>query len=377
MGIVITPYTEEHVEAVKAFNVRLRAGGASLVFPESHIPSWLPRLDGRTIYDEYYLALDDSVVRGAYILKYQPFFVGGELMPLVQYRLPLSEGYIDKQFAPVGVQMYLDAVRKQPNLYTVGLGGYDEPVAQLLIKAGWQTSLVPFYFRVLNPAAFLHNIVYLRSSPLRRIALDAMAASGLGYLAVHAYQALKTRHNARDRSSVEFSEEPAFGPWADDVWQAAHAHCSMVALRDATILNILYPVDEPRWLRLKVTAAGRVVGWVVALCVAMNDHNYFGNMRVGSLVDCLALPGSESKVTTAVMRCMKKHGADIVVTNLSHSAWWPALEAAGCYQGPSNFIFAASKKVCSLLNPFDECKQSVHMTRGDGAGAQNLIAARK
>ena len=202
MGIVITPYTEEHVEAVKAFNVRLRAGGASLVFPESHIPSWLPRLDGRTIYDEYYLALDDSVVRGAYILKYQPFFVGGELMPLVQYRLPLSEGYIDKQFAPVGVQMYLDAVRKQPNLYTVGLGGYDEPVAQLLIKAGWQTSLVPFYFRVLNPAAFLHNIVYLRSSPLRRIALDAMAASGLGYLAVmHTRLSRRATTRAIDRAS--------------------------------------------------------------------------------------------------------------------------------------------------------------------------------
>ena len=123
MGIVITPYAEEHVAAVKAFNCRLRSGGAELFFPESPVPAWLPKLDGREIYDEYYVAVDDGAVRGGYILKYQPFFVAGRLMPLVQYRLPLSEGFVDKQFAPIGVQMYLDAMRKQPNLYTVGLGG--------------------------------------------------------------------------------------------------------------------------------------------------------------------------------------------------------------------------------------------------------------
>ena len=212
MGIVITPYAEEHVAAVKAFNGRLRRGGAELLFPESPVPAWLPKIDGREIYDEYYLAVDDGAVRGAYILKHQPFFVAGKLMPLVQYRLPLSEGFIDKQFAPVGVQMYLDAIRKQPNLYTVGLGGYDEPVAQLLIKAGWSTWPVPFYFRVLHPAQFLRNIVYLRTSASRRFVLDAMAASGLGALAIHAYQAIKTRKRPRERPAGEYSEEAPSAP---------------------------------------------------------------------------------------------------------------------------------------------------------------------
>jgi uncharacterized protein (UPF0147 family) len=68
----------------------------------------------------------------------------------------------------------------------------------------------------------------------------------------------------------------------------------------------------------------------------------------------MALPGSESKVTTVAMQFLKHQGADIVVTNLSHQAWRPALEAAGFYQGPSNFIFAASKKVTALLEPFEQ-----------------------
>jgi hypothetical protein len=377
MGTVITPYTEDLIEAVKAFNGRLRAAGAALAFPESHIPAWLPKIDGRSIYHEYYLAVEDGAVRGAYILKCQPFFLNGSTMQLAEYRLPLSEGQIDKQYASVAVQMYLDAMRKQPQLYTVGIGGYQEAAAQMLISAGWNTWLVPFYFRVLHPARFLRNIVYLRTTPWRRLAMDALATSGLGALAVHLYQARKTRHRPRDTSAVACHEESGFGSWADDIWQAARGDYAMIAVRDAAILNILYPTSDPRWVRLKVTCEGRIVGWAVVLNIAMQGHNYFGNMRVGSLIDCLALPGTESNVTRAVMRYLKQDRADIVVTNLSHRAWRPALEAAGFYQGPSNFIFAASKKVSSLLQPFEEKKEQVHMTRGDGGGPQNLLAARK
>jgi hypothetical protein len=377
MGTVITPYTEDFVEAVKAFNGRLRAGGTALTFPECPIPAWLPKVDGRGIYHEYYLAVEGGAVRGAYILKHQPFYINGTTMQLAEYRLPLSEGQVDKQFASVAVQMYLDAMRKQPQLYTVGIGGYREAAAQMLISAGWNTALVPFYFRVLHPARFLRNIVYLRTTSWRRLAMDALATSGLGTLAVHLYQARKTRRRPRDPSVVAYHAEPCFGPWADDIWQAARGDYTMIALRDADILNLLYPASDARWVRLKVTCQDRIVGWAVVLNVAMQGHNYFGDMRVGSLIDCLALPGMESKVTRGVMRYLKQDQADIVVTNLSHRAWRPALEAAGFYEGPSNFIFAASKKVSALLQPFQEKKEQVHMTRGDGGGPQNLLAARQ
>ena len=72
----------------------------------------------------------------AYILKQQPFYVAGTDTTLGQYRLPLSEGQLDKKYAAVGVQMYLDAVRRLPRLYTIGLGGYEEAFTQMLVKAG-------------------------------------------------------------------------------------------------------------------------------------------------------------------------------------------------------------------------------------------------
>jgi hypothetical protein len=377
MGIALSPFAEVHVEAVKALNERLRAGGAPLAFPETHVSPTLPRIDGREIYDEYFLAVEGDDVRGAYILKRQPFFIGGEVVSLAQYRLPVSEGLIDKRYASVGVQMYLDAVRREPRMYTIGLGGYEEALSQLLVKAGWSTWTVPFYFRVLRAGPFLRNIVYLRTSNTRRVAFDVLAATGLGALAVHAYQRWKTRGTPRERSRVEIAEEPAFGSWADDIWQAAKSDFTLIGVRDAANLNILFPASEPRWLRLRMSNEGRTVGWAVVLDVPMQAHSYFGDMRVGSLIDCLALPGMESRIASAAVEYLGERGSDIVVANMAHHRWRAALSAAGMIEGPSNYIFAASKPVAAMLQPFDEKVHGIHMTRGDGAGAENLIEVRK
>ena len=351
-------------------------GGAALTFPESPVPQWLPPVDGREIFHEYFVAVDDDAVRGAYILKHQPFWIGGQRVRASQFRLPLSEGQIDKHFAAVGVQLYLDAVRKQKLLYTVGIGGYQEAFAHLLITAGWKTCAVPFFFRVFHPQRFLRNIVYLRITPLRRLVLDALAASGLGGVAVNAWQAMKSQRPPRG-PAVEFSEENGFGAWADEIWEAAKSDYSLVAVRDSTILDILYPASDPRWIRLKVRCEGKVVGWAVVLNVQMRDHNYFGNLRVGSLIDCLALPGMEDKVVAAAVRYSKSHDAEILVTNLSHQSWRTAAITRGFCPATSNYIFAASKPVAQMIESVDAKMDRVHMTRGDGSGPENLLSARK
>jgi len=365
-----------HISAVKAFNARLRAGGiTSVQFPEHPVPEWLPKVDGREIFHEYYLAVEGSDVRGGYVLKQQPFYVGGQIMPLCEYRLPLSEGQVDNQFASVGVQLYLDATRKQSRLYTVGIGGFHEPAAQMLARAGWSLWPVPFFFRVLKPFAFLRNMTYLRSSTMRKLVLDAMAYSGLGWLAVHGYQAVKARAKAAPHAG-EVKAVDAFGSWADDVWQAAHPNYKLIAQRDQVILNLLYPASDPRWIRLQVTSGGQVVGWAAVLNIPMDEHAFFGNMRVGSIIDCLAVPGHEGTVARLALDHLQRAGADIVVTNLVHRDWQQALRSAGFLEGPSNFIFAASKPLVALLQPLEDNKLLIHMTRGDGGGPTNLLENR-
>jgi hypothetical protein len=372
MRAVIAPFTDEWTGAVKAFNSRLRQAGVALQFPESPHSSWLPKLDGRRLYEEYYLALEDEQVRGAYAYKQQDFMLQGQSTNVGYYRLPLSEGSTDKRFASVGVQLLLDALRKNPLLYSLGIGSSDDALTKMLSAAGWSTCKIPFYFRVHRPARFLRNIKYLRRSRLRRIVLDLLAWCGLGTLLVGAYQALKTREHRRLPADFQGVEEKSFGPWADQIWQTAQSNYSLIAVRDATSLNILYPAGS-RFIRLRVDAAGRTVGWAVVLNSSLDEHSYFGSMQLGSLVDCLALPGHEANVTAAAVDHLKRIGADLTIANLSHRNWCSAAEACGFLQGPSNFIFAASKKLAERLQPFDVQQHRLHMMRADGDGPHGLL----
>ena len=259
MRIVITPFTSDQVDAVKAFNPRCAPAASRWCFRKARRPSGCRKSTVGDLYHEYFLAADNGSVRGGYILKHQPFYVAGQTIRLSQFRLPLSEGQIDEQYAPlVGVQIYLDAVRKQKFLYTIGIGGYQEAFAQCSFRPVGRHWAVPFYFRVFRPRPFLRNIVYLRTSRLRRLALDTLALTGFGSLAVHAYQALKcpsARAHCRCRGGAR---RRPLASWADAIWEAAKGEYSLVvAVRDAEILNILYPASDPRWIRLQSGPQGR------------------------------------------------------------------------------------------------------------------------
>ncbi len=376
MRAVIAPFTAEWVGAVRAFNARLREGGVAVQFPESPLSTWLPKLDGRTLYEEYFLALEDGAVRGGYVYKRQDFLLQGQPADVGYYRLPLSEGIVDKRCASVGVQLLLDALRKNSLLFSLGIGSDDDPMAKMLRAAGWTTGKIPFYFRVNRAADFLRNIAYLRRSPLRRIVLDALASSGLGPLLVGRYQALRTRKHRGPRAEFSVHEQASFGPWADDVWRAASSDYSMIAVRNSASLNVLYSADS-KFVRLKVDVGGEAVGWAVVSDARMDRHSYFGDMRLGAIIDCLARPGHEATVIQASADYLERAGTDLTVANLSHRSWCSAAAACRFLEGPSNFIFAASQKLAEKLAPFDVEFHRLHMLRADGDGPQSLLGERR
>ena len=65
-----------------------------------------------------------------------------------------------------------------------------------------------------------------------------------------------------------------------------------------------------------------------------------------------------------------------MVTNQSHHHWCQAAPAQGLCETTSNYIFAISKPVAAMLEPFEAQKDRVHMTRGDGSGPENLLSAK-
>jgi hypothetical protein len=365
MPITIEPYREDHEAAVQEFNRRLQAANdPDLVFYKTSRPHWLPRIDALPVYNEYFVAVDSGVVRGAYALKHEQVFIPGQgNVSVACYHHPLSEGIVDRSYTSVGGLMVRDALSRQPLLYALGMGGYDRPLPKMLKALGWSLVLVPFLFKIIRPRRFLQEMDALRASPLRRFVMDAGAATGLGWLAIRAAQsALRASRSAPPTSNrvTEFAE------WADPLWLQAREQYRMSAVRNFETLRRLYPRTDEHLTRLCVRRGLTVIGWAV-VGERRRDAKY-GSMRVGSVVDCWASPQNAYAVAQAAATELETQGMDLLVSNQSHTAWNHALRRCGFFKGPSNFIFAASKNYAEILQPLTENSRSLHITRADGDG---------
>jgi hypothetical protein len=354
MSLQILPYSPEAVPAVRGFNQRLLASGAAadLQFPETPDPGWMPGM-------ELFLAVDEGVVRGGYILRRQMFSVAGAALPAAHYRLPLSEGIVNRAYAMLGLRMVRDALAREPRLYALGMGGWDKPLPQMLKRLGWGMYAVPFHFKVVHPARFLRHIRALRTSPLRRAALDAAAFTGAGWLGMKAFGL------GRRLPVTPCDLAPAFAPWADEVWERSRPAYALLAQRDAATLDRLYPPSDPRFLRVR--AAG---GWAVLLDTQMQNHKQFGDMRVGTIVDCLAPPESAGAIVRAAASLLEQRGVDLIVSNQLHAAWSRALLASGFRTSASNYLLALSPAFAQAAGGANH--DQFHINRGDGDGPIHL-----
>jgi hypothetical protein len=328
--IRVAPYTDEWVDAVRAFNQRIAASQQQL--PETPRPDWMPRM-------EVFLAIEDDTVRGGYILRRQRFWAAGQEIAVAHYRLPLSEGVVNREYATLGLRLVRDAVAREPRLYAM--------------------CEVPFHFKVLRPSRFLRNIRPLRTTALRRLALDVAALSGAGWLA------MKLMKHGAPVASVKHEMASTFSPWADEIWQRSRDSYAIIAERDTDTLDALYPRSDARFLRVRTPG-----GWAVLLNTQMRDHKQFGDMRVGSIVDCLAPPGEAGAVMQAATSLLENSGVDLIVSNQLHQAWSRALLDAGFRTGPSNYLVALSPAIAALAA--DKPDHDFHFNRGDGDGPIHL-----
>ncbi len=371
MPIRIQPYTPEWTAPVAEFNRRMAPANISFQVPETPAAEWLPKIDGREIYQEIFLAVEDGFVRGAYTFKHQEFSIGGRIRPVGACQMPISEGIVDRRYSLVGPKIVNDALRREPLSYGLGMGDRNGAIVKVLLAMGWRLREVPFYFKVCNAFPFLRNIRYLRKSARTRLALDLAAFSGAGWLGTRLVN-LARSPDPRRYESCWAEQVTEFSDWATELWRDCHDRYAMVGVRDARVLNILYPAENPRFIKLRVVDSGRVAGWAVLLDTRMSNNKYFGDMRVGSIVDCLARPEDAHKVIYLAAQVLERRGADLLLSNQAHAGWCGALKHAGFLRGPSNFLFLTSAPLTRLLGQLDPAGAAVHMTRGDGDGPIHL-----
>lgn len=382
MSIVVQRFEEHHVDAVKAFNARIAAkveelearlgGAAHSRLPESIVPTWLPPVEGSALREEHFVAVEGDEVRGGYTLKFQDFSCRGETRTMAGWHEPVSEGIIDKKYGAVGMILLRGAMKTEPHLYCTAMGGIDTVLPRFLKAMQWKLALSSFHFYIHRPYRFFRGLRHLRRDPVKALALDAAAFLGVAWAGVRTMQAWRRRRRASGRWTVESS----FGDWADEVWERSRGRYSVVAVRSADVLRRLFPNPDrrfgpdigPCYVVLRVEAGGATVGWALVMRSQMRNNPYFGDLRVGAIVDCLAAPEDAPAVIAAANEYLEAEDVDLTYTNQFSRDWQDALRDTGYLRGPSNYGLALAPASAAPLEPLWEVLPSIHITRGDGEG---------
>lgn len=383
MPIAIVPHEKSHEEKVLAFNARLHEKGSPWGFYVDSAPPWIlrkPPGEGRQAqktWREYHLAIEDgAVVRGGYALKPHEWWVDGKPVLITDWQGPVSEGVVDPRFGPLGLRMMRDMLKKYPLLYSWGHGGHDEPMLQMLKKMGWTTLATPFLLRVVNPHAFLRKTPYLRTTVERRVALDALAWTGVGSIGITAlHKAMRLRSGKLFRP--EYEEVDSFGAWADEIWEQSRGEYSAIACRDAATMNALLPSDpEPtEWshvTRLEVLSRGRPIGWAAVTLKKNEGDQRFGDLVVGTVVDALGKPDDAARIVAAGFRYLRNAGADLVFANHSDPRWQHAYEQNGFLALANRRLLAMSPELEKRFAPLDVTAERLFLTNMDGHGPMGL-----
>ncbi len=372
MAIQVVPYEAGHVAAVKEFNQRLRSAGAEQ-FPISETPPAETSELGREcgIGFQHFLAVDGTgAVRGGYFIRTQPFSIRGTIQTVGHYTAPLSEGVVDKRYAAVGPLLLSHALKTQPLLFAMGMGGLRNALPRMLKAMGWEVREVPFFFRVLRGSSFFRHLGPLHTSGVKSLAANVLAASGIGHAGMWMLHRIRTRAYL-DRG-FQIALEDRFGGWADDIWHQARGEYSFSAVRDARTLQYTYPPAEGfRTIRLSQTGQAR--GWAELMHCQPRNVSFFGAMRVMALVDGVAPPSAIKSLILAAVEQARRENVDLIFSNQMHSDWTKGLQDCGFLPGPSNYLLALSKGLTKLLEPLAESIGRIHFNRGDGDGRVNLM----
>lgn len=381
MAIKVVPYTPERVPDVAAFNQRMQDGASAWGWYEESEDGWIPPRPGRRVWREHYLAVeDDGAVRGAYALKPQDWWIRGEPVVVADWQGPVSEGAISRKHNMVGMRLIRDMLKRRPLLYSWGHGPDDAAMLQMLKSMKWLLHGTPFCLKVLAPFRFLRMNRYLRRTAGRRALLDALAFTGIGWLAHTAVGlalplmgTLRGDGSRRARVDTEVQEVAEFGPWADALWEGCKSQYAAIGCRDAHTMNALLPQGGwPDGIRLRIQDGDRDLGWAVVMDHALEDDRRFGNLRVGSVIDCLGAPEDAPAIIAAATRFLAGRGVDIICSNQSHPAWTAAFEAADFFLLQDRRLVAASPALQEAMEPFEETKQGLHLTNLDGHGPHAL-----
>jgi hypothetical protein len=370
MQIRITPMTKDLLPATRAFNQRLKPASTFMLPETLPIFRTAEASDAPAISWTHYLAMDDSEARGGFLLMDQPAWVNGGVCRANNYQSILSEGIRDRRYGFVSVHMLKYIERTARYAFTVGMGDAQNPLPRLLKASGWTLRAIPFLFCVQNVRNFLREVRPFRQNRYCKTVAKAAFISGVGWLGVRLLQA-RALVGRGSSKGLNLDSISSWGSWADELWEKFRSQCCFAVVRDRSTLNLLYPLANERLKAFLVSNGSAPIGWATLLDTPMRDDKYFGNLRVVTILDCVAVPELIDAFVRRITIHLEKSGADLVITNQSHFLWTAAFRNTGFLSAASNYFLATSKQLSAAILAGGG-EERVHLTRGDGDGRIHL-----
>lgn len=245
----------------------------------------------------------------------------------------------------------------------IGTPGMESRVVQLYksLRCDYWGA-VPFFYQIFNGRKFLRNLSLFRRGPW-----STRAATAASHLWIPG-KLLELRHQRRraGRPRMRVETWSRFPSQADRLWEKVVEQYPLIFDRSARYLNWRY--HSAIYERLGIFQEGRLAGWTVCKATQMHENPYFGDLKVGTLVDLLVDPDDAADVETvidAARKRLRERGVDLIVANLSDHRLTRAAKRLGFAAGPSNYHFFTRHLPKLHLH---EC----HLTRGDSDGDNRL-----
>ena len=370
MTYSIKKSNQDDKDLIQNFNKELKNNGIAFRLPPPDNEN--SEADNFIFKNNFILIENETIVRAGYTLKCQWFKINNELLQIGYYYNPITAGLFNKKYNICALLLLNDAQKKYENLFCLGMGGYSKALPKLLKGLNWNLKMVPFFFKVCNPNSFLKNIKYSKNSKLKYFVNTLIVNSGLGWFGIKIFfLVLSLFHiKLKNKPYLDAKEIDTFDESLDVIWENAEKYSSFIAVRNSKYLKMLY--SDKKFIKLKFFHNNKIVGWSISLCTDLEKHKQFGQMKLGSIVDCLSLKGYETSIVQKTSKMLKDKKVDLIVSNQSHIFWRKAFKKNSFFRGPSNFVFASSKKLTNKLMIDATWKDYTHLTRGDGDGPINL-----
>ena len=263
----------------------------------------------------------------------------------------------------------------------------EPPVLRILTGLKWvHKGILPQYLRVLNARGVSRNV---QRSGIKALALPAddsnpmaqsqfseslMRVLGSWVLAVGQALWVSLTVVARPKAvPVAVREERGFDDSYDKLWQAVSGQFGACLVRDQKYLRQRFGGNPDRYRVLGCRQEKRLLGYCIVKTKQFSNDSRMGNMKVGTIVDCLfdpTAPAVFQALLNGVLKICVAEGVHAVLCTASHAAVGRLLRANGFFAIPGNLNFAYHNRTSVPVQ--DIPLESWHLMRGDSDADQNF-----